>query len=231
MARKLVSGINNGVTLATGATALALPPTGGNYGDVEAASWNADLGAYPEFELEIWADGARALTAATLYGAHLHDLTFADLTVTADNTTDELAAATHGKLTGDGPCLLTTTGTFPGGTDGTTEYYVIEGSDAGHLKLATSRANALAGTAVDLTSDGTGTIKLVDVDGETERVHWHSHGLLGLEEDGAISLTAQGSYMARCRHTPRAFAYAITATFGAGAGTVYAQIFPSVEVV
>jgi hypothetical protein len=66
-------------------------------------------------------------------------------------------------------------------------------------------------------------------DGGTARVHWHSHGLLGLLEDGTIALDAQKSYMARCRHTPRTIAYAITATFGAGAGAVYGRVFPSAE--
>ncbi len=50
---------------------------------------------------------------------------------------------------------LTTTGTLPGGLSLATDYYVINVS-ATTIKLATSASNALSGTAIDLTSQGTG---------------------------------------------------------------------------
>lgn len=51
---------------------------------------------------------------------------------------------------------LTTTTTLPAGLALATDYYVIRVSDT-TFKLATSYANAVAGTAIDITSTGTGT--------------------------------------------------------------------------
>jgi hypothetical protein len=65
----------------------------------------------------------------------------------ADNSVGETA---HGYLTGlEGQ--LTTSGTLPGGLATATNYYLIR-VDADNYKFATSRANAEAGTAVDITS-------------------------------------------------------------------------------
>lgn len=51
---------------------------------------------------------------------------------------------------------LTTTTTLPAGLALATDYYVIKVTDL-TIKLATSYANAVAGTAIDITSAGTGT--------------------------------------------------------------------------
>jgi hypothetical protein len=51
---------------------------------------------------------------------------------------------------------LTTTTTLPGGLATATDYYVIKASDT-TFKLATSYANAVAGTAINITDAGTGT--------------------------------------------------------------------------
>lgn len=51
---------------------------------------------------------------------------------------------------------LTTTGTLPAGLALATDYYVIKVTDL-TIKLATSYANAVAGTAIDITDAGTGT--------------------------------------------------------------------------
>lgn len=51
---------------------------------------------------------------------------------------------------------LTTTTTLPGGLATATDYYVIKVSDS-TFKLATSYANAIAGTAINITDAGTGT--------------------------------------------------------------------------
>lgn len=51
---------------------------------------------------------------------------------------------------------LTTSGTLPGGLATATNYYVIVVSGT-TFKLATSYANAVAGTAIDITTAGTGT--------------------------------------------------------------------------
>lgn len=51
---------------------------------------------------------------------------------------------------------LTSSGTPPAGLATATDYYVIKVSDT-TFKLATSYANSIAGTAIDITSAGTGT--------------------------------------------------------------------------
>ena len=51
---------------------------------------------------------------------------------------------------------LTTTTTLPGGLATGTDYYVIKVSDS-TFQLATSRANAISGTQIDITDAGTGT--------------------------------------------------------------------------
>lgn len=51
---------------------------------------------------------------------------------------------------------LTTSGTLPGGLATATDYYVIKLSDT-TFRLATSYANAIAGTQIDITTAGTGT--------------------------------------------------------------------------
>ena len=87
------------------------------------------------------------------------DQTFVDGDVTTG--TDEVAVAAHGFSTGEGPFELTSSGTLPAGLALATEYWVISVS-AGVLKFATSRANAIAGTAVDITAaagGGTHTIE------------------------------------------------------------------------
>jgi hypothetical protein len=119
---------------------------------------------------------------------------------------------------------------LPAGFDSETDYYVIK-VDANTIQLATSRADAMAGTAVDFTDDGTGTVYLVDTD-DVQRVHWHTHdGLLGLDGDGAISLTAELGYSKRIPHSPRCIAYALSATLSVSDPEwVSAALYPIVEI-
>lgn len=51
---------------------------------------------------------------------------------------------------------VSTSGTLPGGLAAATDYYVIKLTDT-TIQLATSYANAVAGTAINITSAGTGT--------------------------------------------------------------------------
>lgn len=65
-------------------------------------------------------------------------------------STEVISETAHGYLTGL-KGQLTTTGTLPVGLSLATDYFIIR-VDANSYKLATSRANAEAGTAVDITS-------------------------------------------------------------------------------
>lgn len=66
------------------------------------------------------------------------------------------AAAAHGKQTGYGPVRLTTTTTLPAGLSTGTDYFIVD-VDGTKFSLATSLANAMAGTVVEVTDAGTGT--------------------------------------------------------------------------
>ena len=93
-------------------------------------------------------------------------LTFADITITGvDATANTFTAVAHGRLTGDGPVKLTSTGTFPTGTNGTAKYWVVKITND-NFKLATTFRNAMAAVPVtiDITGTGSGTIKLIDTD-------------------------------------------------------------------
>lgn len=84
-------------------------------------------------------------------------------TFTVDAGTNILTATGHTAVTGT-RVRLTTTGTLPTISSGTlnnsTDYFAI--IDAGNLKLATTLANALAGTAIDFTGTGSGTHTLTE---------------------------------------------------------------------
>lgn len=74
-------------------------------------------------------------------------VTFVDANV--NTTTDRITITAHALITGT-KVAATTTGVLPGGLSAT-NYWVIK-VDADTLKLASSLANASAGTAVDITS-------------------------------------------------------------------------------
>ena len=121
-------------------------------------------------------------------------LVFADITVTADAGTDNFTAVAHGRLTGTGPVRLTTTGTTPGGTAVATDYWVIKTGDD-TFKLATTFTRSMTALPIDLTSAGTGTIKLVDtpeteLQGEelTVKARGHRTATLVLQAFGATGI-------------------------------------------
>lgn len=76
-------------------------------------------------------------------------------TFTADASTD-LLTHTNINLKPYTRVQVSTTTTLPAGLSAATDYYVIWVSDL-TCKLATSYANAVAGTAIDITDAGTGT--------------------------------------------------------------------------
>lgn len=85
----------------------------------------------------------------------------ADDTFVSTHASDLFTATAHGLLTGDGPFQCTTTTTLPAGLSLATDYWIIRLTDD-TFQLATSLANALAGTAVAITTDGTGTHTISD---------------------------------------------------------------------
>lgn len=100
--------------------------------------------------------------SATSSALDLDHIAAVDLmaSITAANGANKAFTATaHGYLTGM-KLTVSTTDTLPGGLAALTDYYFIYLSPTTG-KLATSQANALAGTAVDITNAGTGTHTIV----------------------------------------------------------------------
>lgn len=83
-------------------------------------------------------------------------------TFTGDAATDQLtlSTTTANFATGE-PVTVSSTGALPAGLVASTTYYVIRvdpvSTPTGKIKLATSYANAIAGTAIDITTNGTPT--------------------------------------------------------------------------
>jgi hypothetical protein len=78
-----------------------------------------------------------------------------NMAVTADASTDTLTKVAHGMATGEF-VRVSSSGTLPGGLAAGTTYNVIR-TGADTFKLATTQPNAFAGTAIDITSAGSGT--------------------------------------------------------------------------
>lgn len=85
--------------------------------------------------------------------------------------------------------VLTTTGGAPGGLTASSTYYVIRSGTATTIKLASSLANANAGTAIDLTTGGSGVHTLTF----TARTH-PNIGYKGGEDSHAIATTELASH-------------------------------------
>lgn len=76
-------------------------------------------------------------------------------TFTAASPADDLTSTAHG-LVQEQIVRVSTTTTLPSPLAVATDYFVIF-IDANTFRLATTRANAIAGTQIDITDDGTGT--------------------------------------------------------------------------
>lgn len=99
------------------------------------------------------------------YTATFGALTFTNFTFTASSVTSQATATAHGLNTGDGPIQVSNSGgALPGGLATVTNYWVIK-IDANTFEFATSLANALAGTLITLSSNGTGTQTVSHVTG------------------------------------------------------------------
>lgn len=87
------------------------------------------------------------------------DIKIEYIETSAVNTSTEEITVTESYQTGD-QVVVRTNGTIPAGLTANTTYYVIRVS-ATKIKLATSLANAQAGTAINITSQGSGTHSIV----------------------------------------------------------------------
>lgn len=184
------------------------------------ATSRASYGAIEALDLGIWCDAATTLTSALLYGVRQCPQVLADDDVDAVDTTDnELDITGHAYLTGDGPVTIATAGTLPGGLTAGVSYW-IRVIDSDSIKFYLTLADAVANTsAVDLTSAGTGTFTISDVqssanaDNDTQRLHFFLYG--SLNGGDTITLAAQTAYIERIEHSPLTLYYAINCSTSA----------------
>lgn len=87
-------------------------------------------------------------------GANRWTFTFASTDVNTGN--EQITVTASPEFITGRKVQLTTTGTLPTGLSLATDYYIIV-VDSTHIQLASSLANAIAGTAINLTGQGSGT--------------------------------------------------------------------------
>ena len=93
-----------------------------------------------------------------------HGLAHTHTASSISSATDQIGfTRAHQLSTGQGPIHVFDTATYPSPLTAGTDYYAIN-VDSTHIKLATSQANALAGTAVNITTNGTGTFNIITLD-------------------------------------------------------------------
>lgn len=112
---------------------------------------------------------------------------------TVDTSADTITSTAHGFYTGL-KVQVSTSGTLPTGLTASTDYYLIR-TDADTLQFATSLANALAGTQIDLTGTGSGTQTIEVQDDNLVFIHKNNGNAANIA-DGSTS-TAFDIYTAQ----------------------------------
>ncbi len=99
-----------------------------------------------------------ASTGTIGYLAILDNLRLDNADFRADAASDTLTFTIENKLVTGSRIRLTSTTTLPGGLLSNTDYYAI-GVSTTTIKLASTLANAIDGTAINITDAGSGTLK------------------------------------------------------------------------
>ena len=143
------------------------------------------------FMVKIQQDGTGTRTITHPYGEE----DFEDTAITTGDDTIDIAI----DLPTGTKIQISTDDTLPTGISATTDYFVIRES-ATQIKIATSLANAQAGTAIDITAAGTGTHHMQiypkwtggeEPDESTDKYYWDTFGFEVLE----INSTDSGSFL------------------------------------
>lgn len=123
---------------------------------INASAFSAAATTMPAVAMLVDLLGWYRITSVTTTGDQALTNSLAALgTFTADAGTD-VCTHSNNQLDAFTRVQLTTSGTLPAGLSLATNYWVIAVTDL-TFKLATSYANAVAGTAIDITDAGTGT--------------------------------------------------------------------------
>lgn len=152
----LNGGTNKSFQTLTGYSTGALA-NGGDVGDykqiVNVSAGSASATTMPSVLMLVDLLGYYPLSTVTTTG---DQATVQAITFTADNTTDIITTTGYDIATYSRVQLTNSGGALPTGLSLLTDYWTVRQS-ATTSKLATSYANAVAGTTVDFTTDGTGT--------------------------------------------------------------------------
>lgn len=123
---------------------------------INASAYSAAVTTMPAILMLVDLLGFYRVTSVTTITSQSMTNTLSSFsTFTADASTD-ICTHTNINLMPYTRVQVSTTTTLPGGLAAATDYYVIKVTDL-TCKLATSYANAVAGTAIDITTAGTGT--------------------------------------------------------------------------
>jgi microcystin-dependent protein len=133
-------------------------------GSLAANGSTVAIAAYPELYTAIktfhGGDGVTTFQLPDLRGTFVRGAPGSVVATSVNVSTEEITAPGHALQRAGFPVRFTTTGTLPGGLTTNTTYWAIL-VNASVVKVASTEANARAGTAVNLTSTGSGTITLV----------------------------------------------------------------------
>lgn len=148
----------------TTANAASIPHGGNVYPDhkrlLNASSFSAAATSMPSVAMLVDLVGFYRVTSVTTATSQaLTNTLSAFSTFTADASSDQLTSTGSlgfANLLPYTRVQVSSTTTLPAGLSAATDYYVIRVSDT-VCKLATSYANAVAGTAINITDAGTGT--------------------------------------------------------------------------
>lgn len=123
-----------------------------------ASAFSAAATTMPSILMLVDLIGFYRVTSVTTTTAQsvTNTITTNNSTITDVNTTDDILTHSFNALLTGTRVQFTTSGTLPAGLSLVTNYYVIRVTDT-TCKVATSYANAIAGTAVDITDVGSGT--------------------------------------------------------------------------
>lgn len=215
------------------AGALALPTVGGRCAYVDHL-WNkpsdnplsVPAGVQPRvgekaFEIEVTGDSSFGVTLLKLYALRLRPIVIADVDITsiAGNV---FTKNNHGFKTGDGPIFSSGTGDFD--TIGAERYAIF--LSANTFSIATSRKNAMEGTALTLT--GTTENAVFQDSAETCRVYQHYILNCGPAYDGSVTITAQEGWCDMLTHSQRNIGYQVSASY---TGNLNIDLYPMQELV
>lgn len=109
-------------------------------------------------------------------------------------TSNAITITAHGYKTGIVAQVANSGGALPTGVTGSTNYYVIV-IDANTIKLASTQANALAGTALTISGGtGTNTITPTALAGATVQVKWSTDNVVWVAVGSATSVAAATAF-------------------------------------